>query len=149
MGRVTLSEVAAWVDPTKIPLSALDQELLSHLEEEVLVQLVPQYNVSTWLSPETTPKIVRVIIAKTYASFYIDRAYSENQDVGNDYAARLQANANTLIMGLVNGSIQIPEVPPDNPSSASFYPNDASSAQEPTSDDPSLGGPWFSLGKVF
>lgn len=149
MGRVTLSEVAAWVDPTKIPLSALDQELLSHLEEEVLVQLVPQYNVSTWLSPETTPKIVRVIIAKVYASFYIDRAYSENQDVGNDYAARLQANANTLIMGLVNGSIQIPEIPPDNPSSASFYPNDASSSMEPTSDDPSLGGPWFSLGRVF
>jgi hypothetical protein len=149
MGRVTLSEVAAWVDPAKIPLTALDQELLSHLEEEVLVQLVPQYNVSTWLSPETTPKIVRVIIAKTYASFYIDRAYAENQDVGNDYAARLMANANMLITGLVGGSIQIPEIPPDNPSSASFYPNDASSAQTPTSDDPSLGGPWFSLGRVF
>lgn len=149
MARVTQSEVAAWVDRSKIAMTALDQDLLSHLEEEVLVQLNPQFNTSTWVSPETTPRIIRVIIAKVYASFYIDRAYSENQDGGNDYATRLMDNANMLIAGLVSGSITIPEIPADNPNTVSFYPTDASSALEPTPEDRSLGGPWFSLGRAF
>lgn len=150
MARVALSEVQAWLEPAKLTLSTLDTELLSQLEEEVLVQLAPQYNVGSWTTPESTPKIVRVIIAKTYASFTIDRAYSENQDGGNDYAARLMANANMLLTGLTGGSIDIPDVPATNSSSSpSFFPTDASSAQLPTSDNPEFGGPYFSLGRVF
>lgn len=150
MSRVALSEVQAWLEATKLTLTTLDQELLSQLEEEILVQLNPQYNVSTWLTPETTPKIIRVIIAKTYASFHLDRAYSENQDNGNDYAARLMANANMLMTGLISGSIDIPDTPPTNsPFAPSFFPTDVSSAQEPTSDNPEFGGPYFSLGRVF
>lgn len=150
MARVQLSEVQAWLEPAKLTLATLDTELLSQLEEEVLVQLSPQYSVGLWTTPETTPKIVRVIIAKTYASFYIDRAYSENQDGGNDYAARLMANANMLLTGLIGGSIDIPDVPATNSSSApSFFPTDVSSALQPTSDNPEFGGPYFSLGRVF
>lgn len=150
MTRVALSEVQAWVEPSKVNLTALDSELLSSLEEEVLVQLTSQYNVSGWINPATTPKIVRVIIAKTYASFHIDRAYSENQDGGNDYAARLMANANMLLTGLVSGSIDIPDVPATNSSTApSFFPTDASSAQLSTASNPEFGGPYFSLGRVF
>lgn len=149
MPRVTLSEVAAWVEPVKIPITALDSELLSQLEEEVLVQLTSQYTVTTWVDPTTTPKIVRVIIAKMYASFHIDRAYSENQDGGNDYAARIMANANMLLTGLASGSIEVPDSPPSNPSTPSFFPTDFSSAQTPTADNPEFGGPYFSLGRSF
>ena len=150
MARVAVSEVQAWLEPAKLTLAALDGALLDQLEEEILVQLSPQYTISGWTTPVTTPKIVRVIIAKTYASFYIDRAYSENQDGGNDYAARLMANANMLLTGLISGSIDIPDVPAANSSSApSFFPTDASSAQEPTSENPEFGGPYFSLGRVF
>lgn len=150
MARVTVSEVQAWLEPAKLTLATLDEELVTQLEEEILVQLSPQYTVSDWLTPETTPKIVRVIVAKTYASFYIDRAYSENQDGGNDYAARLMANANMLLTGLISGSIDIPETPPINSSTApSFFPTDMSSAQLPTSENPEFGGPYFSLGRAF
>ena len=149
MARVTLSEVAAWVEPAKVPITALDAELLSQLEEEVLVQLTSQYSTSTWTDPTTTPKIVRVIIAKIYASFHIDRAYSENQDGGNDYAARLMTNANMLLTGLASGSIEVPDNPPGNASTPSFFPTDFSSAQDPTSDNPEFGGPYFSLGRSF
>lgn len=149
MPRVTLSEIKAWVDPSKIVITSLDTELLSQLEEEVLVQLTGQYNVTSWLDELTTPKIVRVIIAKTYASFYIDRVYSENQDNGNDYAARLMTNANMLLSGLISGSIEIPDVEITNPSTVSFFPTDASSAQEPTADNPEFGGPYFSFGRPF
>jgi len=149
MARVTLNEVRAWVEPTKLPLSALDTELLAHLEEEALVRLSSTYDVDVWVDSGTTPKIVRTIISKLYASFYIDRAYSENQDDGNDYAIKLAENAEMLLTGLVIGDFEIPNNPPDNSSSPSFYPTNASSSQTPTLSDPSLGGPHFSLGKVF
>lgn len=150
MARVTQREIQGWLELTKLNLAALNTDLLLQLEEEVLVQLSSVYDTSTWVDEVTTPRIVRVIIAKMYASWYIDKAYSENQDEGNDYAARLSANANMLLAGLVSGLFEIPEVPsPSNPGTASFYPTDASSAMEPTFDDPSLGGPWMSLGKAF
>lgn len=150
MARVTQREVQSWLELTKLNLAALNTDLLSQLEEEVLVQLSSVYDVSTWVDETTTPKIVRTIIAKTYASYQIDKAYSENQDEGNDYAARLMANANMLLAGLTSGMFEIPEVPsPENPGTASFYPTDASSAMEPTFEDPSLGPARFSLGKAF
>jgi hypothetical protein len=149
MARVTLNEVKAWVEPTKLPITALESELLSHMEEEVLIRLSSSYDISGWTNDTNTPKIVRTIISKIYASFYIDKAYSENQDEGNDYAARLNENAEMLITGLVNGDFEIPNNPPDNPSTVSFYPTNASSAQKPTAKNPSLGGPHFSLGRVF
>lgn len=149
MTRVTQREIQSWLELTKLNLAALNTDLLEQLEEEVLIQLTPVYTVSAWTNETTTPKIVRVIISKMYASWYIDKVYSENQDEGNDYAARLLANANMLIQGLVSGLFEIPGVPTPNPGTPSFYPTDASSAQEPTEADPSLGGPWMSLGKVF
>lgn len=149
MTRVTQREIQSWLELTKLNLAALNTDLLVQLEEEVLVQLSPIYNVALWTDDATTPRIVRVIIAKMYASWYIDKVYSENQDEGNDYAARLLANANMLLAGLVSGLFEIPGTTPTNPGTASFYPTDASSALEPTLEDPSLGPARFSLGKVF
>lgn len=149
MARVTQREVQSWLELTKLSIAALNTDLLLQLEEEVLVQLSPVYNVSAWTDETTTPQIVRVIIAKMYASWHIDKMYSENQDEGNDYSARLLANANMLLAGLVSGLFEIPGIDSPNPGSPSFYPTDASSALEPTFEDPSLGPARFSLGKVF
>lgn len=149
MARVTLNEVRAWIERTKLTINELDTELLSHLEEEALVRVSSSYDISVWTNPNNTPKIVRTIISKLYASFFIDRAYSENQDNNNDYAMKLAENAEMLLQGLINGDFEIPGNPPTNPSTASFYPTDLSSAQKATRSNPSLGGPHFSLGKVF
>jgi hypothetical protein len=141
------------VETAKIPLATLDADLLDQMETEVLIRLNSKYDISVWTDETNTPSIVQVIIAKKYASFHIDRAYSENQDVGNDYAAKLDSNAEMLIQGLINGSFEIePPDSPDNPNNASFYPTDASSAQTPTNDSietMSFGGPHFGLGRVF
>lgn len=149
MARVTQREIQGWLELTKLNLAALNTDLLEQLEEEVLVQLSSVYSIASWADETTTPKIVRTIIAKMYASWYIDKIYSENQDEGNDYAARLLANANMLLQGLISGLFEIPGTPATNPGTASFYPTDASSAQQPTEEDPSLGPARFSLGKVF
>lgn len=145
---ITPQDAQGWAEETKLTLSSLDLSLLESIQSEVLARLSGAYDTTTWISPTTTPSIVKVIIAKTYVAWFYDRQYSENQDQGNQYAAMLRANAEMLITGLLDGTINIPGVTTATGNPA-FYPNDVSSAMEPTSDDSSLGPAKFSMGKVF
>lgn len=150
MARVTLPEVQGWLDPVKLTIASLDTELLAQLEEEILARLSVAYDTSGWTTDSNTPKLIRTIISKTYASFLYDRFYSEDQEEGNDYAARLNANAEMLIMGLIEGRIILPGGPETATSRGpSYFPTDASSALEPTDDHPEWGGPKFSMNSRF
>jgi|ERR1041384_2921449 len=148
MARVSLEDVQAWVEPTKLKPSSLDLDHLSQIEEEVLARIASAYDTSTWVDKSTTPRLIQVIIAKVYTGWLYDKFYSENQNYPNNYARMVRSNAENLIQGILNGTIEIPGVT-TTISSAVFYPNDASSALAPTTDDPSLGPAKFSLGKVF
>jgi hypothetical protein len=149
MLRITAAQAQGWAERTKLNVGALDPDLCSQIEEEILSRIGTVYDTSTWIDPNTTPALIRTIIAKLYVSWFYDRQYSENQDQGNDYAAMLRQNAEMLITGLLDGTIELPNVIALNAQQPAFYPNDASSAQEPTFDDPSLGPAKFSMGRVF
>jgi|ERR1051326_1092196 hypothetical protein len=156
MPRIAVADVQAWVETTKLgsQFQALDVDALSQIEEEILVTIGSVYDTSTWIDKPSTPRIVQVIIAKMYAGWLYDKVYSENQSDPNKYAQLVKANAQTLINGIINGTIEIPGSPILNPSSATFYPTDVSSSQEPDGQDPlvndmSLGPAKFSLGKSF
>jgi hypothetical protein len=149
MTLITVDDVQGWVERTKLNITALDLKFLPQIEAEVLARLGTVYNTVPWTTPDNTPMIVRVCIAKTYAAWIYDRAYSENQGVANDYAAMLRGNAEMLIQGLIDGTLEIPGIDPISSPDPSFYPNDASSALDPTSTDSSLGPARFSMGKVF
>lgn len=154
MARVSVAEVQGWLDGAKITISSLDTELIANIEEETLSRLASVYNITGWTNSTNTPKIIRTVISKYYSSWFIDRFYSENQDGGSDYAKRLCDNADMVMQGIINGQIVVNDgsgVPVDPATSrgASFYPTDASSSQTPTTTDPSLGGPYFSLGRAF
>jgi hypothetical protein len=150
MARITVDGAQGWADRSKLTLSTLDLSLLDSIETEVLTRLSSAYDTSTWLDTTNTPPIVQVVICKYYVSWVYERAYSENQDSGSDYAAMLRMNAEMLITGLIDGTIDIPGVTPiGSGGGPAYYPNDASSALEPTFDDPSLGPAKFSMGRVF
>lgn len=149
MTVITIEDVRGWVETTKLNITSLDLNFLPQLEAEVFARLGPVYDTTTWLDPNSTPMIVRVIVTKYYAAWIYDRAYSENQGISNEYAAQLRLNADMLITGLIDGTIEIPGITPISDPNPAFYPNDASSALDPTVDDPSLGPARFSLGKVF
>jgi hypothetical protein len=151
MARITSADAQGWGERTKLNLGALDTDLLDQIESEVLARIHSVYDTSLWTTPSNTPRLIRTIIAKMYVSWFYNRQYSENQIDTNDYATRLANNAEMLITGILDGTIEIPDpgVTPTTSQVASFYPNDASSAQEPTIDDPSLGPAKFSMGKVF
>lgn len=146
---ITVEDVKGWVETSKLNVQSLDMNFLPQLEAEVLAQLGQVYDSTVWVDVASTPRLVRVIIAKLYAGWIYDRAYSENQAERNEYAAMLKENAGTLISGILDGTIELPGTPITTNQAASFYPNDASSAQEPTLEDPSLGPARFSMGRVF
>lgn len=163
MPRIDILDVQAWVESTKLNPASLDTAQLDQLETEVLAQISSVYNITGWVDKATTPRLVQVIIAKTYTGWLYDKYYSENQTAPNQYAKMVKANATTLIAGIRDGSIEIPGVTAENPIAATFYPNDLSSSIAPDDGryqtqpglltairgDTSTGPAKFSMGKSF
>lgn len=159
MARITVAEAQAWVEGTKFRISpnqssfnTADAALLEQLEAEVLARIAPAYDTTIqagWTSSANTPTLVKVIIAKTFVAWAYRRQYSEDlSDADAQYSLKLEANAETLIQGILDGSVEVPGVT-SNAGSPTFYPTDASSAADPTWDDPSLGPNKFSMNTVF
>jgi hypothetical protein len=149
MPRIAVDDVRAWVESSKLNVQAVDNNHCTQIEEEILARIGGVYDTSTWVDQGSTPRLIRVIIAKMYVGWLYDKLYSENQSVSNRYARLIKDNAETLIEGVIDGTIEIPGVTALSSQAATFYPNDASSALTPTADDPSLGPAKFSLGKTF
>jgi hypothetical protein len=153
MPRITVQDADTWCEKTKLNIAVLEAGLVEQLETQVLGRLTPRFGTTVtdiWVDAATTPRIIRSVIAMFYVAWYYDRQYSEDQEEGNDYAALLRASAESLLVGILDGSIVLPEVPnAPEPGSPAFYPTDESSALEPTIEDPSLGPAVFSLGTKF
>lgn len=149
MARISIQQAAAWAEKTKLNITELDTDLLTQIEDQVLGMLAGGFDTSTWLDSSSTPPIVQQILSMLYVSWFYNRQYSEDQEHVNVYATLLRAEAESLIVGLLDGSITMPGQPESTEASPSFYPNDASTAADPTSDDTSLGPASFSMGTVF
>jgi hypothetical protein len=151
MAYITARDANAWADKFKLNLTALDDDLEVSVASQVLARVSQRYDTSAWLTPETTPSLIKSIIAMMYTGWYFQRVYSEDTDIST-YGALLLTRAEDLIDGIVSGSnILVEEVVIGgaDTDTASFYPNDLSSAQSPTFDDMSLGGPKFTMGQIW
>lgn len=120
----------------------------------------PSFGVPTWVDQNTTPELVKQVIAMTYAGWFYDRQYSEVLATqGNSYGLILRQNADTILQGIISSSIQLVEILPNLPTTAPvFYPTDASSTTEAKitnaqgggdPDDLSLGPAYFGTNKTF
>jgi hypothetical protein len=149
MAVITLQEANAWCEPTKSAIPDLDQTHVAQVASAVFARLTSQYDTSLWTDATNTPAVVKTIIAMFYVSWHYDKAFSA--DPGHetdDYAKRLRGWAETLLVKLEEGT-DIPGVDPLPTGQPAFYPNDASSALEPTAADPSLGPNKFSMGVIW
>jgi hypothetical protein len=149
---IDIPDVRAWLEPTKFPDIQLDPDFLPQIEEEVIARIRSTYDTTTWVTPTTTPRLVRTAIAKLYAAWTYNKVYSEDNDETNNYATRLMANAEKLISGIVDGTIELPTpaTPVSTNFGVAFYPTDLSSSEDPDDfDDPSLGPAVFSMGMKF
>jgi hypothetical protein len=149
MARITVQQAQSWAESTKLPVNALDVPMLTMIENQVLGTLSAGFDTSTWLDTSTTPPIVQQILAMLYVSWFYNRQYSEDQEHVNVYSTLLRAEAESLIQGLLTGSVLMPGQPNSTETAPSFYPTDSSSALTPTTDDTSLGDAKFSMGRIF
>ena len=152
MANITIAEANAWADHVKLNLTTLDTELEASVASQVLSRVSVAYVTDAWSTPETTPSLVRKIIAMLYTSWYFQRTYAEEEDP-NNYGLLLQGQAELLLTGITDGSyILNGETLVDGGAAggtASFYPTDYSSSRVPTADDMSLGPAKFSMGQVW
>lgn len=152
MSFITLEEAQTWGENTKLRLGSLEDGLVTQVATQVLSRIALAYNVTGWTSNTNTPSLVRSVIAMMYVSWLYDRTYSEDEPNSNAWAVRLAEMADALIEGIVSGTIDLTDDDTTGTlqgTSASYYPTDASSAQVPTSLDPSLGPARFTMGVVF
>lgn len=156
MARVLAADVQAWLELTKFtvtdPIAGTNLNQLLQIETEIISRVAGTYPTDylTWTNDTNTPALIKVAIAKMFAAWLYRKQYSE--DLPEDdavYAAKLEANAEMLVSGIIDGTIDIPGVTTPSAVGPTFYPTDASSAMEPTRDDPSLGPEKFSMGMRF
>lgn len=148
--HISVAEAQAWIEPTKLTLSVLEPELEAQVTTLIFSQLLGTFQTNTWVSAASTPKVVRTIIAMHYVAWTYDKYYSDDAE-NNAYADKLRTYANIMLAQLVAGTLELEELPDANAgiSSPSFFPNDASSAREPSELYPSDGPPSFTMGTVF
>ena len=152
MAHIEIQDARDWAEQTKMALDSLETNLLAQVEAMVLGRISKAYDISMWATAATTPTLVKKIIAMFYVADLYDRQYSEDAETGSPWSSYLRGSAEALIEGIVDSTIDLIDLDPGQtaPSgSPSFYPTDASSAQQPTADDPSLGGPVFSMGTLW
>lgn len=144
MSYITYQEANAWLEKTKLNLTALDSELEKSISSQVLSEIAQIYDVSSWSDANTTPSLVLKIIAMKYAGWYIQRTYSEDLPI-NGYAELLLAEADRLIQGITEGALILNDPNLDiefsetylGEGSPSFYPRDLD------------GEPKFTMGSIW
>lgn len=162
MAHFKSEEALAFVEDTKLDFgSSIDNSLEQQMTLQVLPRLAVIYDTSTWVDEDTTPPLIRSLIAMLYVAELYDRVYSDNSDdTTSNYAFILKRTVQANIAGLINGTIVLPEFPDvaagvDTPL---FFPTDTSSMLNKvagceggmgTLDDPANTDASFSMGMVF
>lgn len=157
--HITASQVQVWLQSTKLTVGTLDAGLEAQVSSEILGRLTETYSafVPLWVDATTTPAVVQQVMSMMYAGWLFDRSYSEvvSQEAGASYGLTLRNWAMSLLLSIINGSVSIAEIAPNQPAVApEFYPNDLSSTWDAwrtntDCNDLSLGPAKFGMGQVF
>lgn len=102
--NVTLAEVQSWTSTTKVKLSSIVADIMQQISSEVIGRLGTRYVVKSWVSPSTTPAVVRKVICMKYVGWYYLRQFAE-ADAENAYGMRLLLEADSLLGEILNGSL--------------------------------------------
>jgi len=137
MARVKASEVESFISDDRF--TVMDDDLNEQFEDRVLGQLEGRYDTSTWVDVDTTPDLVRQVIALLNAANILYKAYSDQED-GVPYADRLSNMAESMLLQIVDGTLNLTVgtvvITDDEYASASdaagpaFYPTDTERLEE-------------------
>lgn len=130
--HVTLADVQGWLESTKLTLASVDAALEASAAETVFSSASRVYDTSTWVDANTTPRLIRQVIAMYVAGWTYNRQYSEDSEESNWWGDYLLGEAEKLLSGIVDGTIDLLDVAGTvgNVSGPTFYPNDATASEQ-------------------
>lgn len=101
------TDVNAWLEQQKTQVTEIEDALAGQIADTVIGSVSQRYRVGSWLAPESTPLLIKRIISMFYAGYFYHRTFSNDSEPGV-YGDRLLADAQVLLDGVVNGTINIP-----------------------------------------
>ena len=113
MPNVTVDDLNAWSEKTKLHITAVESALEEQQTSAVMARLSSAYDVSAWTSPDSTPSLVRKAIAMYYMGWYYMRTFSEDEGVSS-YGEKLILDADVLIEGIAQGSVALLDAKPED-----------------------------------
>jgi hypothetical protein len=150
---LALSQVQAWLQSTKYPISHVDATIETVEATTVIGNLNARYDTSTWTNGTTTPPMVVSIISMKVAAAELRRVAGE-EDGRYEYAKWLEDRANQLTDDIVNAVIDLPGIDPSTASVLGggplFWPTDLSTTmafEDPT--QPGTTPQAFGMDRVF
>lgn len=145
MALASSADVNVWLDGQKVVTSGGDdtdeQRMAENLIRGYLAGRIPATTLATWTGPTQTPELIRGVAGRLVAAFRYRKLYSEDDTGVSEYATMLYNEAMSILTGIVNGTIDIPEligvttVTTDTSlDRLNFYPNDDTPANDPDAD---------------
>src|SRR5688500_1621113 len=110
MSHIDVTDAKAWTEDTKVGVEfdELDDDLEAQVSRLVISRLSSRLTTSAWTGENSTPKLVKTLIAMYYASFVYDKVYSTDDEL-SAYAELLRRQADLNIEALLAGTITLPD----------------------------------------
>lgn len=131
MAVIDPTDVAVHLDPAKLRLETIDavRELVSR--DIVFGQLRGAFGdeiIDDWVDRDTTPSLVRSIVAQRYAGTTFNAVYSEEAAVTGSYGWFLIRQSDALLKEIIRGDILLVGYAQPDIGDLAFYPDDDSTA---------------------
>jgi hypothetical protein len=153
--HITTGDAQAWAESSKLTvgITDVDEDLENQVAANVLAQLAVRYDISLWVDADTTPRLVKNVMAMMYVAWLVERTMITDE-TNSAVARQLMFYAGTTIKSILDGDSVLVEVDPTGLFAAThnepvFFPTDASTAACPTIYDTADGPEAFQMGKVF
>lgn len=104
MARIQTTEVQAWLSDGRIVVD--DGDLSEQIEEYVLSRVEGTYDTSAWIDKDTTPDLVRQVIAILTAGLILRKAYSDQDDI-IPYADKLEIMGEARLVQIEEGKLTL------------------------------------------
>ncbi len=131
-----LPEDKAQVAEAKYDPFQLDAE---RIVRGTLAGVLPRATLATWLDPDSTPQLIRAIVARLVAAFAYRKLYSEDSLEDPTFAQNKYNEAMSFLQQIVDGKMQFEEmdtaIVQGHFASGDFYP------------DTRAAGPYFRRGQ--
>jgi hypothetical protein len=144
MAVVEVENIQTWLAPKKFQITELEEDLELQQRSLVFAMIANTFDVTGWVTPASTPVMVKQAVSMLYASWVWRRVVAEQHLDNDSYADKLESMAMMLITGIIGGTVELVEVEgvASDGVGPLFYPTDFQD------DDPD-NSRRFTMGQVF